>query len=83
MISLQVMTPRRVLWEGKVSSVQLPGDRGDFEVFPFHKPVVGALRRGDIVFDDDKGGHKALYIRSGIIRFDNNSMVALVELENK
>ena len=83
MISVQVMTARRLLWEGEVSSVIVPGDCGDYEICAYHKPVVGALRKGTIYLHglDSKKSIKSIDIQGGVNRFDNNSLVALVELK--
>ncbi|MFA6636323.1 MAG: hypothetical protein WCV56_04385 [Candidatus Omnitrophota bacterium] len=74
---LLIMDPDRVIFEGKVSSLFLKGDTGEFEILPFHYPVLSLLAEGDIVID----WKSVLAIKSGILRFFMNECVIIVELK--
>lgn len=75
---LLIMDPDRVIFEGKATSLFLRGDTGEFEILPFHYPVLSLLAEGDIVI----GWKYALAIKKGIIRFFLNECVIIVELKN-
>ncbi len=49
LLELSIVTPRRVAFEGRATSVVVPGAEGDFEVLWNHVPLVSGLRRGRIV----------------------------------
>ena len=49
-IKLQVLTPTDTLFEGNVSKVELPGDKGRFMVMRNHAPVISSLSEGDVVY---------------------------------
>ena len=42
-MELEILTPERKLFSGKVYGVQLPGIDGSFEVLEKHAPLVSAL----------------------------------------
>ena len=75
MIHVTIMNPDATLYEGEVAGVVLPGDRGDFEVLRFHKPLIGLLRSGRIVL----GGGRSLPVKRGVVRVNHDRLVALVE----
>jgi len=74
-IHVTIMTPGETLFEGEVTAAVLPGDRGDFEVLRFHRPLIGLLRPGPIVLD----GREAMRVRRGVVRVNRDRLVALVE----
>ncbi|MCA9403668.1 MAG: F0F1 ATP synthase subunit epsilon [Candidatus Omnitrophica bacterium] len=70
-----VITPRRLLYEGEIHSLFLRGDRGEYEILPYHYPLMGVLRKGDIVIN----WNEKIYIRGGVIRFYANECTIMVE----
>lgn len=72
---LQVLSLVRVLFDGDVESVYLNGDEGEYELLPFHFPLVGALPEGEIKIL----GKKSIPLRTGVVLFDQNKCTILVE----
>lgn len=70
-----ILTPNRVLYEGEVWSVFLPGATGEFEILDFHKPIVSLLKEGNIIINWEK----EIPIKKGAVRVDDNELVAVVE----
>ena len=75
MIEVSIMNQSQVIFDGIANSVILPGDYGEFEVLPFHWPIVSLLKKGEIIIDD-----MGFPISKGIVRFSEEKLVALVEL---
>jgi F-type H+-transporting ATPase subunit epsilon len=75
MIDITIMTPKGVLHEGEVETIAIPGDRGDFEILQFHKPIISRLRRGEIVLD----WKQRIPVSGGIVRVHRDEVVVLVE----
>lgn len=75
MFNVTLLDQAHVIFDGVARSVVLPGDEGEFEVLDFHKPVVSALKRGEIIIDN-----MGFPIARGIMRFRKDRMIALVEL---
>lgn len=64
-----------MLFEGEAQSVFLQGDQGEFEILPYHSPVISVLRKGRIIIDR----HKYVSVKKGLARFYHNELVILVE----
>ena len=75
MIDVTIMNQEQTIFNGVANSVILPGDYGEFELLPFHWPIVSILRKGQIVIDE-----MDFPISKGIARFSDEKLVALVEL---
>jgi F0F1-type ATP synthase epsilon subunit len=76
---LLIMDPDRVIFEGKVSSLFVKGDTGEFEILPFHYPVLSLLTLGDIIVN----WKYKLSVKKGILRFFMNQCVIIVELNDE
>ncbi|MEI8349082.1 MAG: hypothetical protein WCI77_02915 [Candidatus Omnitrophota bacterium] len=74
MFKVIVLNPKHELFEGTARNVILPGDRGEFEVLDFHRPIISLLKEGNIVIDG-----KLLPIKRGVAKFCKDELVALVE----
>jgi F-type H+-transporting ATPase subunit epsilon len=69
-----ILTPEKVVFEGKVASLILPGEQGVFEILPYHKPLISRLISGKVVLDNYE-----LTIRRGIVSVDNNKATIIIE----
>ena len=79
---LQIISPTKTIFEGKVSSVKVPGDEGEFEMLNKHAAIVSSLTKGIIrVKKQDKQIEK-FEIKSGIIEMQKNNIILLIEEEN-
>lgn len=70
-----IMTPDALIYENEVESVFLTGDRGEYELLPYHYPVIGILKPGKIVID----WKESVSIKSGLLRFFANDCIILIE----
>jgi F-type H+-transporting ATPase subunit epsilon len=74
-MKVTILNPKRVVFEGEARSVSLPGDQAEFELLDFHAPIVSLLRPGRVVID----WRTAIPIKRGMVKFDNNDCMLLVE----
>ncbi|MDD5348139.1 MAG: hypothetical protein PHT59_05970 [Candidatus Omnitrophica bacterium] len=74
MVNVVIYTPERLVFQGKVQSVVLPGEQGVFEVLAYHKPLVSRLISGVIVV-----GEQSFAIRCGIAGVSRNRCIAVIE----
>ena len=79
MFKCTVMSSKALIFEDEISSVFLTGDQGEYELLAYHFPVLGILKRGNIIID----WNQSLPIKSGIVRFLANECMILVEEEDK
>ncbi len=74
-MTVTILSPRQVLYEGEARSVFLPGDLAEFEILDYHAPIVSLLRTGHVVID----GTVRIPVHQGMVQFDRNACVILVE----
>ena len=72
---IAIMTPETLLYQKEVESVFFIGDRGEYELLPYHYPVIGILKAGNIILN----WREAVPIKFGVIRFFANDCIVLVE----
>ena len=74
-VKITILNPKKVMFEGEAQSVFLPGDRSEFELLDFHAPIVSLLRPGNVIIDWER----KVPVKAGMVKFDNNECVILVE----
>ena len=74
-----VMSPNRLVYENEVESVFLTGDSGEFELLPYHYPLIGVLVKSDIVID----WKEKIHVNGGVVRFFANECIIMIEEDIK
>ena len=77
-MKLTILTPDTQLFEGDVTSVNVPGVKAPFEVLDNHAPIVSALEKGEIRVNTS-GGTETFAIESGFIEVLNNNISILAQ----
>lgn len=72
---LQVMSLKGLLFDDQVESVYLSGDDGEFEVLPFHYPMMGSIPEGEIKI----AGHEPIPLKVGVLKFEANECTIIME----
>ena len=73
-MNIIIVDPEKVIFEGKAHNVILPGERGVFELLPFHKNLLSRLIKGLVSIDD-----RFLFIRRGIVKVESDVVTVIVE----
>lgn len=90
---LEIVSPEATLFSGEVTSVNVPGVNGGFEMLNNHAPIVSLLKEGvvkisgnielnDTVKDKFTKGDKntiLLKINSGTLEMKDNKIIILVD----
>ena len=76
MLKVILITPEKILFEGTAHGVIFPGERGTFEVGPFHRTLVSRLVPGAIVIDQ-----RTFSIQRGIVKVEKDTVTSLVETD--
>lgn len=76
---LEIITPSKIGFKGNVTSVTVPGTKGNFQVLINHAPIISSLEIGEIkiVEQDNKTVHFAT--SGGTIEVSNNNIIILAE----
>jgi F-type H+-transporting ATPase subunit epsilon len=73
-LNVVILTPERMIYEGTAQSLILPGEKGVFEILPYHKELLSRLVRGNLILD----GH-TFPIKRGVVKIVKNETVVIVE----
>lgn len=77
-MNLVVLTPDKELFQGSVTSVNVPAIGGRFEILNNHAPIVAALGQGEVRFQLTKGEKRSIRIEQGFIEVLRNEVSLLV-----
>ncbi len=77
-MNLEIKSPEKSLFSGKVDVVHLPGTKGTFTVLPRHAAIISTLREGKITCRSGKE-EQEFEIKSGIAEVKNNMITVCVE----
>lgn len=72
---LSIMTPEALLYQDEVESVFFTGDLSEYELLPYHYPVLGILSESSIIIN----WREAVPVKFGVVRFFANDCIVLVE----
>lgn len=76
-MKLEIITPEKRLFEGKVKLVQVPGMKGSFEILRNHAPIISTLSPGKIKVIADNDKTDFFDIVSGIVEVKSNLITIL------
>lgn len=71
-MTLKIISPSEILFEGETVSVTLPGELGSFTVLKNHASIISVLTKGMIVFKTPAGKVEEVDIKGGLVDVDNN-----------
>ena len=73
-LTLRVISPKEVIFEGEADMVRLPGTQGEFTVLRNHAPLITTLEKGAITYrgKGEQGDGKRIEIAGGLAAVDRN-----------
>ena len=77
---LEIVTPDKSVFSGEITSVQLPGASGSFEILNNHAPIVSILEKGSIRVRTADSDDVFYQIDGGVIEMTNNKIIVLAEM---
>ena len=72
-----ILSPNQLIYENEIQRIFLTGDTGEYELLAYHYPLLGVLKKSDVVID----GKEKIAIRGGVVRFFANECIIMVEEE--
>lgn len=78
---LFVADPMRIVYEGNVKEVILPGEDGELSVLDFHQSFLYCLKRGDIKITLYAAASMQanIIIKNGVAKMQRNELTIIVE----
>ncbi len=77
-LTLEIVTPTKVLYEGKIDEVTAPGIEGEFGVLPGHTPFLTFLATGELSYKVD-GKERFVAVDGGFIEVTPTRVIAIVD----
>ena len=71
-LTLRVISPKEVIFEGEADMVGLPGTQGAFTVLRNHAPLITTLEKGVITYRGSGDDGKQIEISGGLAAIDRN-----------
>lgn len=75
-MTLKIISPQEILFEGEVQSVTLPGAMGAFTVLRNHASLISSLSAGNVTYTLPSGNENVaeekITIPGGVAVVDNN-----------
>lgn len=78
-LKLTILSPEKILFEGNVSRVLLPGEKDPFVVLHNHAPIISSLVSGDISWQGAEVG--SIAVKGGFVEVKDNVVTACVEVQ--
>ena len=74
---LDILTPDKALFSGEVTSVILPGSKGQFEILKQHAALVSSLVAGEVKIKTSDGKLESIDITGGVVEILDDKIVVL------
>lgn len=79
MLTLKIVSPEKVVFDGNVESVFVPGTLGQFEILKDHAPIISTLEKGEVRYVTDKET-QSVFIEGGFVSVQKNVVKVCVEI---
>ena len=75
----EFVSPDKLVFDGLVDDVLVPGSEGDFQVYADHAPVMTTLRPGIVDIGEAAGKRTRLFVRGGFADVGPTGLILLAE----
>jgi len=74
---VEIITPIQKLYSGEAKLVQLPGEKGEFEILVNHAAIISSLKKGLIKIIDQNDKKFFFDITGGVVECRSNDIIIL------
>ncbi|MDD3387227.1 MAG: ATP synthase F1 subunit epsilon [Prevotella sp.] len=79
MLKLRIVSPEKVIFDGDIESITVPGTLGSFEILNNHAPIISSLGIGKVIYVTSKTTEE-LDIQGGFVEVQKNMVELCVEV---
>ena len=79
MLKLKIVSPEKIVFQGDVESVLVPGTLGSFEILKDHAPIISSLEVGKVEYTTSEG-RQVMDIKGGFVEVKKNEVSLCVEV---
>ena len=80
MLKLIIVSPEKILYQGDIQNVKVPGTLGEFEILENHAPIISSLDVGKVVYVTGEGETQECAIAGGFVEVQKNVVSLCVEV---
>ena len=77
MLTLKILTPNELFFEGPVEHVQAPGAEGYLGILQNHAPLVTPIERGNLTWREPGGKTSSVKVEGGFLEVLKNRVLVL------
>ncbi len=70
-LHLTIVSPEKVVFDGDVKIITLPGTLGSFSILPGHAPIISSLKKGVLTYTTEDGKDCTLEMQTGFVEMSN------------
>jgi F-type H+-transporting ATPase subunit epsilon len=78
-LSVRVVSPAEVVFEGEAASVVAPAWDGKVGILPGHAPLLALLGAGELAIDLPGGGSQTFHVAGGVMKVESGVVTVLTE----
>ena len=79
MLKLRIVSPEKVIFDGDVKSVTVPGMQGSFQILNNHAAIISALVEGKVEYVTSRE-RKQFNVEGGFVEVKQNEVNLCVEV---
>lgn len=79
LFDFELLTPEKIAYTGKTSSVSCPGTEGRFQILRNHAPFLSSLAAGELRVTEESGAIVRYAISGGVSQVFHNTMLVLAD----
>ncbi|KGF16661.1 ATP synthase subunit epsilon [Prevotella sp. S7-1-8] len=79
MLKLRIVSPEKVIFDGDVKSVTVPGMQGRFQILDNHAAIISALVEGKVEYATSREA-KQFNVEGGFVEVKQNEVNLCVEV---
>ena len=76
---LEIVTPKKIVFSGDVTSFSAPGVAGGFQVLKSHAPFLSNIAIGEVKLVDAAGSESRFATSGGFVEVHDNKVILLAE----
>lgn len=80
MLTLKIVSPEGIVFNGEIESITVPGTLGRFQVLNNHAPIISSLESGLVEYKTIQGESERKDIKGGFVEVQQNEVRLCVEL---
>ncbi len=77
-MNLEIISPEKILFQGEVEVITLPGESGSFTILNDQAPIISVLNKGVISYGT-MSDREEIAIDSGFVEAKHNNVTICVE----